>query len=120
MVSHAQSARIKRKYLKTYQGEIPAFSALVGSQIIEIPSGKIELILSKDSVHLLIGSIDYRSTYQSKVNDRKTEIEMTFSRENSDIPERLILVMKDKKIIRKGISPQPDAVLTLTKKSRKG
>ena len=64
--SSAQSLRLKRKYCKVYQGEIPQYSALLGQEMVDILPSKIELILKKDSVYLSIGTSHYNGSYSAE------------------------------------------------------
>ena len=113
----AQTVRIKRKFCKTYQGEIPAYRVQLGEEIVEIPSCKLELTLTKDSIIMQLGKLSMRNTYQLEKTDNPKEILILVARDNSDIPERMILQTKEKVIIRKGIFPQPEVKLIKVKKS---
>jgi len=113
----AQTVRIKRKFCKTYQGEIPAYRVQLGEEMVEIPSCKLELTLTKDSIIMQLGKLSMRNTYQLEKTDNPKEILILVARDNSDIPERMILQTKEKVIIRKGIFPQPEVKLIKVKKS---
>lgn len=114
----AQSLRVKRKYYKTYEGEMPTYNVLLGTEIVEIPTCKIALSLTKDSVFFQLGQLKFNNSFQLEKTGSPDEICIIVLRENSDIPERFILNTKEKSILRKGISPQPDVKLTKVKKSR--
>ncbi len=117
--SSAQSLRLKRKYCKVYQGEIPQYSALLGQEMVDILPSKIELILKKDSVYLSIGTSHYNGSYSAEKSLNPDEIILVMERENTEIEERFILNLPNKNIVRKGVFPQPDAYLIRVKKSRK-
>lgn len=114
----AQSLRVKRKFCKTYEGEIPAYNVLLGAEIVEIPASKLTINVSKDSVFIQLGQLKVTNTFQVEKTESPNELLIIVVRENSDIPERIILNTKEKSMIRKGISPQPDVKLTKVKKSR--
>jgi hypothetical protein len=113
----AQTVRVKRKFCKTYQGEIPAYRVQLGEEMVEIPSCKLELTLTKDSIIMQLGNLSMRNTYQLEKTDNPKEILILVARDNSDIPERMILKTNEKVIIRKGIFPQPEVKLIKVKKS---
>jgi hypothetical protein len=117
--SSAQSLRLKRKYCKEYQGEIPQYSALLGQEIVDILPSKIELNLKKDSVYLSIGTSHYNGSYSAEKSLNPDEIILVMERENTEIEERFILNLPNKNIVRKGVFPQPDTNLVRVKKSRK-
>jgi hypothetical protein len=117
--SSAQSLRLKRKYCKEYQGEMPKYSALIGQEIVEISPSKIELNLHKDSLYLTIGRSYYNGNYSVEKSLNPDEIILVMERKNSEIEERFILNLPNKTIVRKGIFPQPDTPLIRVKKSSK-
>lgn len=65
-----------------------------------------------------LGQLKLDNTFQVEKTENPNELLLIVVRENSDIPERLFLNTKEKSIIRKGISPQPDVKMTKVKKSR--
>ena len=117
--SSAQSLRLKRKYCKEYQGEIPQYSALLGQEMVDILPSKIELNLKKDSLYLSIGTSHYNGSYSAEKSLNPDEIILVMERENSEIEERFILNLPNKNVVRKGIFPQPDTYLVRVKKSSK-
>lgn len=116
----AQAVRLKRKYLKEYQGEMPKYSALIGKEVIEVSPAKMVIKLVKDSLFLYIGNSEYKSVFAASRSTNTDEIILTTERDNSDIKERFILNKKNKTVVRKGIFPQPDVCLMRKKKSGKG
>ena len=115
----AQSARLKRKYLKEYQGEMPKFSALIGKEILEVSPAKMVVKLDKDSLFLSIGNSKYQNVYAVSKSTNSDELLLMMERENTGIEELFILNKKNKTILRKGIFPQPDALLNRSEKSGK-
>jgi hypothetical protein len=116
----AQTVRLKRKYLKEYQGEMTKYSALIGKEMLEVSPAKMVIKLDKDSLFLSIGNSHYTGVYTATKSTDKEEVIVIMDRDNSKIPERFILNKKNKTIVRKGIFPQPDAYLNRSKKSGKG
>lgn len=116
-VVFAQSKPLKRKYRGTYVGEIPAYKVILGAKEVAVQSQTIELSIFKDSVFLVIGRYNYGNTY--KLQKITNHLELRFEREGSGIEEVLILDPQTKSLTRKGLFPQPDAILAPKKKSTK-
>lgn len=114
-----QSVRVKRKYCKTYQGEIPKYSAMLGQEIVEVSSMQIDIHVKKDSLYLSIGNTRISGVYAAQKSTNSDEIILTITRENSGIEERIILNTAKKTLLRKGVFPQPDVELIRVKKSKR-
>ena len=113
-----QTVRVKRKYCKTYQGEITKYSAMLGQEMVEVSSMQIDIHVKKDSLYLSIGNIRVSGVYTAQKSTSPDEIELTLPRENSGIEERIILNTAKKTLLRKGVFPQPDSLLSRVKKSK--
>ncbi len=113
-----QTVRVKRKYCKTYQGEIPKYSAMLGQEMVEVSSMQIDVQVKKDSLYLSIGNIRVSGVYTAQKSTNPDEVVLTLPRENSGIEERIILNTTKKTLLRKGVFPQPDALLSRVKKSK--
>jgi hypothetical protein len=111
----AQTVRLKRKYLKEYQGEMPKYSALIGKEMLEVSPVKMD----KDSLFLSIGNSEYKSVYSASKSTNSDEVILLMERDNTGIQERFILNKKNKTVVRKGVFPQPDVCLNRIKKSGK-
>ena len=106
----AQSIKLKKKFLKTYGGSIPAYEMNLNNQIIPVNSSNLEVRLTKDSIYVNVGESKWEGTYiVSKLENKK--FELTGKMFGTGIPERLLLDSKQKKLTRKGLFPQPDAIL---------
>jgi hypothetical protein len=114
----AQTVRVKRKYCKTYQGDIPTYSAMLGQEIVNVSSEQIDIQLKKDSLYVTIGNTQISGVYAAQKSTNPDEIVLTIPRENSGIEERIILNTAKKTLLRKGVFPQPDALLLRVKKSK--
>jgi hypothetical protein len=113
-----QTVRVKRKYCKTYQGEIPKYSAMLGQEMVEVSSMQIDVQVKKDSLYLSIGNVRISGVYTAQKSTNPDEVVLTLPRENSGIEERIILNTTKKTLLRKGVFPQPDALLSRVKKSK--
>ncbi len=106
----AQSIKLKKKFLKTYSGKIPAYEMNLNNQIVPVNSSNLEVRLTKDSIYVNVGVSKWEGTYiVSKLENKK--FELTGKMVGTGIPERLILDTKQKKLTRRGLFPQPDAIL---------
>jgi hypothetical protein len=105
---NAQS--LKRKYRGTYTGQIPAYEVKMGTSTYGVGASSLIAFVDRDSVFLLIGSYRYAAPY--KLEKSKETLTLTSIRENSGIVEQFLLDPKTKTIVRKGLYPQPDAILT--------
>lgn len=109
-VSVSQTARLKKKYLKTYSGQIPAYSINTGNELLEVKAETIELALTKDSMYVTVGKIVYSGTYTA-TKEIKNEYELIGAMEQSGIKEVFQFSAKTGELTRKGIFPQPNAIL---------
>lgn len=108
--SFGQTQSVKRKYRGIYEGTIPTYEVRMGQDIIAVKATNMHVYLDRDSVYFEIGTFRYNSTFQ--LEKTSASLLINSDRENSGIPEQLILDPKTKTMIRKGLYPQPDATLT--------
>ena len=108
--SFGQTQSVKRKYRGVYEGTIPTYEVRMGQDIIAVKATNMHVYLDRDSVYFEIGTYRYNSTFQ--LEKTSASLLINSDRENSGIPEQLILDPKTKTMIRKGLYPQPDATLT--------
>jgi hypothetical protein len=105
---------LKRKYRGIYVGQIGAYEVKMGTSTYVVDASEMKAYVDRDSIILEIGSYRYAAPYN--LEQSKETLTLTAIRENSGIIEQLTLDPKTKTIIRKGLYPQPDAVLTRTGK----
>jgi hypothetical protein len=74
--------------------------------------------VKKDSLYVTIGNTQISGLYAAQKSTNPDEIVLTIPRENSGIEERIILNTAKKTLLRKGVFPQPDALLLRVKKSK--
>jgi hypothetical protein len=101
---------LKRKYRGIYTGQIPTYEVKMGSNTYVVNASEIKAYLDRDSIFLEIGTYRYASGYSIEKNEK--QFILSAQREQSGILEQLILDPKTKRMIRKGLYPQPDATLT--------
>lgn len=106
--------KLKRKVLKNYQGEIPAYNAEIQGEIISIDGVSISIDLSKDNVDFQIG--ERRFSGKPKVLFKNKDFYLVEVQiEENKVLERLKVFPKEKKVVRLGFAEQPDAILPMKK-----
>jgi hypothetical protein len=110
----AQPIKLKKKWQKFYVGKIPAYEVSLNNQAVQIDAVQIKVQLTKDSIYIQVGSAKWAGIYSASKLEKK-KVEITGRMIGTGIPEILKLDMREKKIIRKGLFPQPDAVLNRIK-----
>lgn len=104
------SAQIKKKDLGSYTGSIATYKINNGVELIQVKESEIQIVLTEESLNLKIGNVEYEAPYKANKQGRRTyEIQATIT--FSDIEERITLYGKEKRMVRKGLFPQPDATL---------
>jgi len=107
-----QSVKLKKKYLKVYDGTLPAYSINLGEEIVNVNSEYLKVTMKKDSLFVLVGKIKYAGTYKVEKITKK-EYKITGAMEETGIPALFFLDLKKKTLLRKGVFPQPEALLTI-------
>jgi hypothetical protein len=107
-----QSVKLKKKYLKAYDGTLPAYSINLGEEIVNVNSEYLKVTLKKDSLYVLVGKVKYSGTYKVEKITKK-EYKITGVIEETGIPALFFLDLKNKTLLRKGVFPQPEALLTI-------
>ena len=109
-----QSKPIKCKFRGVYEGQIPSYEVRLGQELVVVKAAEMRVYLDRDSIFFEIGTYRYASGYARE--DKEKQFILTSPRNQSGIPEQLILDPKTKTMIRKGLYPQPDVTLTRTGK----
>ena len=109
-VVSGQSVKLKKKYLKVYEGTIPSYSINLGEEIVKVNSEILKATLKKDSLYVLVGKVKYSGTYKVEKITKK-EYKITGAMEETGIPALFFLDLKNKTLVRKGVFPQPEALL---------
>jgi hypothetical protein len=105
---------LKRKYRGIYAGQIPSYEVKFGQGTNTVSECDLKVYLSRDSLKLEIGTYHYTSAYTFEIAEQ--DLILTASREESGIPERILLSPRTKTMLRKGHYPQPDATLIRIRK----
>ena len=107
-----QSIKLKKKYLKVYDGTLPAYSINLGEEIVKVNSEYLKVTLKKDSLFVLVGKVKYSGTYKVEKITKK-EYKITGAIEETGIPALFFLDLKNKTLLRKGVFPQPESLLSI-------
>ncbi|MBI1836520.1 MAG: hypothetical protein HYR91_04575 [Flavobacteriia bacterium] len=104
--------KLKKKYLGSYTGNIPAYKMDSGKEIINVDSIKIEIeILADGLIKYAIGNMKYNGQFKIEF-EGETFFYLIAVLENQLAEEKIKIFIKDKHIEREGIYPQPTAILT--------
>ena len=109
-VAFGQTVKLKKKYLKAYDGTLPSYSINLGEEIVKVNSEYLKVTLKKDSLFVLVGKVNYSGTYKVEKITKK-EYKITGAMEETGIPALFFLDLKKKTLLRKGVFPQPEAFL---------
>lgn len=108
--SQAQTIDLKKKHLKNYTGIIPAYEVNYNNHLEKVDASPITISLHKDSIYVTVGLSKWNGTYTVIKTSKKT-YEISGKMTGSGIKEVIILHARKRKLIRKGLFPQPDAEL---------
>lgn len=111
-IAFGQTVKLKKKYLKAYDGTLPSYSINLGEEIVKVNSEYLKVTLKKDSLFVLVGKVKYGGTYKVEKITKK-EYKITGAMEETGIPALFFLDLKNKTLLRKGVFPQPEALLTI-------
>ena len=112
--SFSQNVAMNKKHLKQYTGIIPSYEVNFNNELTKIEPTTINITLFKDSLFVSVGLSKWSGTYKAVKTSKKT-YELTGQMEGSGIQEILTLYKRKKKLVRKGLFPQPDAELNVKK-----
>lgn len=111
-IAFGQSVKLKKKYLKVYDGKLASYSINLGEEIVKVNSEYLKVTLKKDSLFVLVGKVKYGGTYKVEKITKK-EYKITGAMEETGIPALFFMDLKNKTLLRKGVFPQPEALLMI-------
>jgi hypothetical protein len=82
----------------------------MGQEVYTVKASTLRIFLDRDSIFFEIGTYRYASGYS--IENKEKQFSLSATRDQSGIPEQLIIDPKTKTMVRKGLYPQPDATLT--------
>lgn len=105
------SQSLKKKYTGVYQGEMKSYVLHIDDQLIQIDAAPIVFNLGlQGECEEQIGDYARNASYVL-VQEDKTTIQLEVRIAGQLIAEQYLLYKKEKKILRKGLFPQPEVVL---------
>ncbi len=102
-------SQMKRSCFGTYIGKIEGYSLGKSNELIQIDPTAIKIQILKGAIFVFIDDQTYEGTWQVLLETKKYYLVEAST--NSKAPERLMVYKKERKILREGISPQPNVTL---------
>ncbi len=112
-LSSTAISQMNRSCFGTYKGVIEGYSIGKSNELIQIDPSAIEIQIMKGPIFIFIDDQKYEGTW--KVLLETKVYYLVEAKTNNLALERLMIYKREKKILREGISPQPNVIL---KKSR--
>lgn len=101
---------LKKKFYGTYKGVVPAYKMDIGSDVVDVASASITIVLSPEGVVQQLGNSTKTGTWKI-VATEKTYFVLSLRLEGQLAEEQVVLDKKTKILTRQGIFPQPDTPL---------
>lgn len=102
---------LKKKYCGEFTGEVPAYTMDFQGETVEIKTTSIQIRLFEDGTcELSLNGKLVKGNYSLKQEDN-TSFTFLAQLDKNSAPEEWILYKKDKRLERKGVYPQPNAIL---------
>ena len=108
--SAQKSVSLKKKYLGTYKGTIPAYKMDTGEEVVNVSSSAIYIEITKEDITLAIGNNSLHGTYKVLFM-AKTYYLLDVNIDGQLASERIMVYKRGKKLSRDGMYPQPVAEL---------
>ena len=102
-------AQMKRSAYGIYKGKIDSYSIGKSDNVIQVDQINIEIQILKGQIFIFIGNQKYEGTYSILLQTKFYYL--VEAKTDSKAPERLMVYKNERKILREGISPQPNAIL---------
>ncbi|MCO5260901.1 MAG: hypothetical protein M9916_12225 [Crocinitomicaceae bacterium] len=113
-VSQTKVASLKNKFLKTYIGELPSYSIISDTTVIEVEKTPIKINLTKTAIIVETGKLQKKGSYHVLFKGNNYYVLDAFF-EGDITSERIIVNERNKTIVREGIYPQPNCTLKVSK-----
>ena len=112
-ISEAQ--KIKRKLRGNYAGIIESYKINSGEDYLTVKETPINILVEKRKLTINIGLVKFNGVPKIKKTSRNI-IELNLKRPNDFGTEKITIYRKNKYLVRKGISQQPNTKLLKQKK----
>lgn len=103
---------MNRSCFGTYKGKIDGYSIGKSNELIQVAPSSIEIQIMKGPIFIFVDDQKYEGTW--KVLLETKVYYLVEAQTKSNAPERLMVYKKERKILREGISPQPNVILKKT------
>ncbi len=110
MASTGFGQHLKKKFYGTYKGVVPAYKMDIGSDVIDVASASITIVLSPEGVIQQLGNDTKNGTWKI-VSTEKAYFVLSMRLNGGIVEEQIVLDKKTKSMTRQGIFPQPDTEL---------
>ncbi len=101
-----EEINLKRRYLGSYKGTVPAYTVDSGLKEVEVASTPIIVHIEKDAITVTIGSRTIQGTYTVLFKaDKYYMLDATMNGEL--VNEKILVYKRGKKLSRDGMYPQP-------------
>ena len=113
--SAAIAQELKKKLRVSYSGVVPSYFMEVGEQLVEVDQAQLLItFISGNKIQEQLGSSNLEGTYRI-TSESKSTITIQVNYPNQLVYEELEINKKEKKMIRRGFYPQPNATLMMNK-----
>jgi hypothetical protein len=101
---------LKKKFLGTYSGTVPAYKIDIGSGVVDVAAAGLAIELTAEGVTQTLGKSVRKGTWRIDEAEKAYYV-ILLRLEGQIAEERIVLQKKSKEMVREGIFPQPDALL---------
>lgn len=105
--------QMKRSAYGKFYGTIPSYELSSGKESFITAASNISVQISKTQIFINIGQQHYKGTWRLLMQTKAYYLIEAIT--ESPAPERILIYKKGKKMLREGVSPQPDVMLTKIK-----
>ena len=110
-----EAQKVKRKFRGNYQGIIESYKINSGGEYLTVKETPISILVEKKKLTINIGNVNFNGVPEIKQTSRSI-LELSLKRPNDFGTEKISIYRKNRYLIRKGISPQPNTELLKQKK----
>jgi hypothetical protein len=103
---------LKKKYMGTYFGELPAFTYTQGLEQVPVAACSIRISLGNKELIMQIGNQRYRGVWRL-LYQTEAYFVLEGNLPGRIVSEQLRLLKQNKVLVREGILNQPDALLNM-------
>ena len=113
--SISEAQKVKRKFRGYYAGIIKSYKINSGEDYLTVKETPISILVEKRKLTINIGNVNFNGVPEIKQTSRSI-LELSLKRPNDFGTEKISVYRKNRYLVRKGISPQPNTELLKQKK----